>query len=168
MSYHGFFWEFALHLKRTSIHHQLNWSMVHRSQFQVILLLLQTALHLLAHCYGPYMTKYKASCPYLHPNMARKRHLFLPICTAVSMSLFAVIVIDSPLKRPYEGPFKVIHSGPKVFTIDRGGKLETISIERLKPAHLDFDMPVPVPMPRPRGRPRKVPQTLPRTSPTST
>ena len=74
----------------------------------------------------------------------------------------------SPLKRPYEGPFKVIHSGPKVFTIDRGGKLETISIDRLKPAHLDFDMPVPVPMPRPRGRPRKVPQTLPRTSPTST
>ena len=74
----------------------------------------------------------------------------------------------SPLERPYEGPFKVIHSGPKVFTIDRGGKLETISIDRLKPAHLDFDMPVPVPMPRPRGRPRKVPQTLPRTSPTST
>ena len=71
----------------------------------------------------------------------------------------------SPLERPCEGSFKVIHSGPKVFTIDRGGKLETISIDRLKPAHLDFDMPVPVPMPRPRGRPWKVPQTLPRTSP---
>ena len=74
----------------------------------------------------------------------------------------------SPLERPYEGLFKVIHSDPKVFTIDRGVKLETILIDRLKPAHLDFDMPVPVPMPRPRGRPRKVPQTLPRTSPTST
>ncbi len=48
----------------------------------------------------------------------------------------------SPLERPYEGPFKVIHSGPKVFTIDRGGELETISIDRLKPAHPDFDMPV--------------------------
>ena len=81
--------------------------------------------------------------------MACKRHLFLPICTAVSVSLFTVIVIDHPWNVPYEGPFKVIHSGPKVFTIDRGGKLETVSIDRLKPAHLDFDMPVPVPMPRP-------------------
>ena len=42
---HGFFWEFVLQLKRTFIHHQMNWSMVHRSQFQVILLQLQTPLH---------------------------------------------------------------------------------------------------------------------------
>ena len=63
----------------------------------------------------------------------------------------------SPLERPYEGPFRVITSSPKVFTIERGGKLETISVDRLKPAHLDFDMPVPTPTPRPRGRPRKRP-----------
>ena len=63
----------------------------------------------------------------------------------------------SPLERPYEGPFRVITSFPKVFTIERGGKLETISIDRLKPAHLDFDMPVPTSTPRARGRPRKRP-----------
>ena len=63
----------------------------------------------------------------------------------------------SPLERPYEGPFRVITSSPKVFTIERGGKLETISVDRLKPAHVDFDMPVPTPTPRPRGRPRKRP-----------
>ena len=55
----------------------------------------------------------------------------------------------SPLERPYEGPFRVITSSPKVFTIERGGKLETISIDRLKPARLDFNMPVPTPTPRP-------------------
>ena len=51
----------------------------------------------------------------------------------------------------YEGPFRVITSSPKVFTIERGGKLETISVDRLKPAHLDFDMPVPTPTSRPRN-----------------
>jgi len=61
----------------------------------------------------------------------------------------------SPLDRPYEGPFQVINSGPKVFVIDRGGKAETVSIDRLKPAHLDMDRPIPVAKPRPRGRPKK-------------
>ena len=73
------------------------------------------------------------------------------------MFLSVVTVIVHPWKVPYEGPFRVITSSPKVFTIERGGKLETISVDRLKPAHLDFDMPVPTPTPRPRGRPRKRP-----------
>ena len=50
---------------------------------------------------------------------------------------------QSPLECPCEAPFKVINSGAKAFTISRGGKLETISIDRLKRTHLDFDMPVP-------------------------
>ena len=63
----------------------------------------------------------------------------------------------SPLEHPYEGPFRVITSFRKVFTIERGGKQENISVDRLKPAHPDFDMPVPTPTPRPQGRPRKRP-----------
>jgi transposase InsO family protein len=63
----------------------------------------------------------------------------------------------SPLDRPYEGPFKVVKPGNKVFTIDRGGIHENISIDRLKPAHVDLQMPAPVARPRPRGRPRKTP-----------
>ena len=34
-----------------------------------------------------------------------------------------------------------------------GGKEEIISIDRLKPAHLDIDSPVQVAIPPPRGRP---------------
>ena len=45
----------------------------------------------------------------------------------------------SPLQCPYEGPFKVITAGEKSFTIDRGGKIENISVNRLKPAHVDLD-----------------------------
>jgi hypothetical protein len=63
----------------------------------------------------------------------------------------------TPLQRPYEGPFKVITPGAKTFQLDVGGRTEVISIDRLKPAHLDLDQPVTVALPRPRGRPRKMP-----------
>ena len=56
----------------------------------------------------------------------------------------------TPLQHPY-GPFKVIQRGPKIFQIDRAGKTETISVDRLKPAHTDLehsDRPV-TPDPRP-------------------
>jgi transposase InsO family protein len=59
----------------------------------------------------------------------------------------------SPLQRPYEGPYKVIEAGPKFFKLDQGGKQETVSIDRLKPAHLDIDQPVKVASPKRRGRP---------------
>ena len=66
----------------------------------------------------------------------------------------------TPLQRPYEGPFRVIESGSKTFKIDIGGKTETISVDRLKLAHLDIDSPVEVAQPRPRGRPRSNPTTV--------
>ena len=75
-------------------------------------------------------------------------------------SLYVFVRRDShrsPLQHPYEGPFKVISPGPKVFILDRGGKRETVSVDRLKPAHLDLDQPVQVAIPRTRGRPRKTP-----------
>jgi len=79
------------------------------------------------------------------------------------------------LQHPYIGPFKVISPGQKVFILDMGGKAETVSADRLKPAHLDLDQPVRVAVPRPRGRPRKCPKnadlpdiSLPIETPTST
>ena len=57
------------------------------------------------------------------------------------------------LQRPYNGPFQVLESGPKFFKIDFGGKPDTVSVDRLKPAHLALDQPVQVAMPPRRGRP---------------
>ena len=51
---------------------------------------------------------------------------------------------STPLQRPYEGPFRVIETGTKTFKIDIGGRTEVITIDRLKPAHLDVDGPVPI------------------------
>ena len=45
--------------------------------------------------------------------------------------------------------------------IDIGGKTETISVDRLKPAHVDLEQPAQVAMPRPRGRPPKNPKPSP-------
>ena len=67
----------------------------------------------------------------------------------------------TPLQRPYEGPFKVIQPGPKTFQIDRGGKAETISVDRLKPAHLDLEHAAQATESRTHGRPRNNPQSLP-------
>ena len=60
----------------------------------------------------------------------------------------------TPLQRPYQGPFRVIEPGSKTFKLDMGGKTEIISVDRLKPAHLNLDSPVEVTQPMPRGTPK--------------
>ena len=61
----------------------------------------------------------------------------------------------TPLQRPYEEPFRVIETEPKTFKLDKRGKTETVTVDRLKLAHLDVDSPVrsalspPKPAPQP-------------------
>jgi cleavage and polyadenylation specificity factor subunit 1 len=45
--------------------------------------------------------------------------------------------VRKPLQRPYDGPFQVVQRHSKHFVIDRGGKLDTVSLDRLKPAYLE-------------------------------
>ena len=47
-----------------------------------------------------------------------------------------------PLAAPIEGPFKILQQGAKSFQIDIGGRTETVSVDRLKPAHVDITQPV--------------------------
>lgn len=53
--------------------------------------------------------------------------------------------VRKPLQPPYSGPYKVIARTEKVFKIDIGGKIVTVSIDRVKPAYMirDFDPLVP-------------------------
>ena len=46
-----------------------------------------------------------------------------------------------------EGPFRVVEKDSKFFKLDMGGKTETVSLDRLKPAFLDLDQPVQVAKP---------------------
>ena len=59
----------------------------------------------------------------------------------------------NPFQRPYEGPFKVIKTGEKYFKIQKGNRQESVSIDRLKPAYQDLDLPIEVAQPPLRGRP---------------
>ena len=61
------------------------------------------------------------------------------------------------LQHPYEGPFKVIQPGLKTFQEDVGGRSETISVDRLKPAKIYLEHPSQVAVPRRRGWPHKLP-----------
>ncbi|CAI5657440.1 unnamed protein product [Oreochromis niloticus] len=86
-------------------------------------------------------------------------HHFLPdtfVPKSLDSSQFVFIRHDAhrpPLRPLYDGPFRVIQPGRKHFLLDFGGRQETVSIDRLKLAHvLQDDQLVPAQAPR-RGRP---------------
>ena len=58
---------------------------------------------------------------------------------------------------PYKGPFRVLHRGDKTFSINMVGRQELVTVDRLKPAHLDLDQPVQVAQPPRRGHPPRSP-----------
>ncbi len=47
--------------------------------------------------------------------------------------------VRRPLQPVYDRPFRVVHRGEKTFSITKGGKGDTVSIDRLKPAYLEND-----------------------------
>ena len=64
-----------------------------------------------------------------------------------------------PLHRIYDGPYHVIERADKTFVLDIGGRLETVSIDRLKCAHADPVRPIVPAKPPRRGRPPRIRQT---------
>lgn len=99
------------------------------------------------------------------------RHGFVRVNTPESLNSSAYVFIRRdghrpPLTPPYDGPYKVIKKDAKGFTLDMGGRHKLVSIDRLKPAHLDLSEPVLVAQPPRRGRPTK-PSPLPDPPPPS-
>ncbi|GFR95254.1 Pol polyprotein [Elysia marginata] len=87
-------------------------------------------------------------------------HHGLPSSSSVPQALrdaqFVFIRHDGhrgPLRRPYDGPFRVLASGDKTFRIMVGSREEVVSTDRLKAAHVDLTGPVTVAQPPRCARP---------------
>lgn len=68
----------------------------------------------------------------------QQRQVFVPNELETCSHVF--IRVDSvrkPLQQPYEGPFRVISRHGKTFKVDRHGRVDTISVDRLKVAYVD-------------------------------
>ena len=88
----------------------------------------------------------------------------LSSCTHVFIRHDAV---RKPLQHPYNGPFKVLKRADKQFTVDVKGRREVVSLDRLKPAHLEAPVisapepPPPSPPPPPPSPSSPIPSTTP-------
>ena len=82
----------------------------------------------------------------LHPTAPHAQHPAhhvpsnLQHCSHVFLHTDA---LRTPLQSPYGGPFKVLKRTPKHFTIELHTKPSTISIDRLKPAYIDYHSTIP-------------------------
>ena len=76
-------------------------------------------------------------------NPARHQSVCVP--STLAHSAYVFVRRDShrsPLTPPYEGPYKVLTHGEKSFVLDYGNRHDSVSIDRLKPAHLDPEIAV--------------------------
>lgn len=89
-----------------------------------------------------YVGRLKWALHEIKPPQSRPQHhkahvpKDLQSCTHVFICRDAV---KSRLQLPYDGPFKVISRATKFFNTDLGNRTDTVSLDRLKPAHLDTD-----------------------------
>ena len=61
--------------------------------------------------------------------------------------------VRKPLQPPYDGPYTVVKRTDKHFTVNINGRDDTVSVDRLKPAHLDVDNTDPTPQSAPSTNP---------------
>lgn len=86
-----------------------------------------------------FASRLKTAMTHLQPVPPRssQRQTFvsqdLTDCTHVFVRVDAV---HPPLTQPYQGPYRVVRRTRKTVTIDRNGKLDSVAIDRVKPAYL--------------------------------
>ena len=71
-----------------------------------------------------------------HSQQQRRTSAALPNCKYVFVRKDAH---RTPLECPYRGPFRVLERAPKYYTLMVNGRSDMVSVDRLKPAHLDQD-----------------------------
>ena len=80
------------------------------------------------------MRKLRAVQPQTHRQHQAQVSPDLQIATHVFVQRDAIC---KALQHPYDGPFQVLKCNPKFFTLDINGRKNMVSLDHLKPAHLD-------------------------------
>lgn len=125
-------------LRRPWVALQRSWFMAPLSRFQGISsLTMATSQTTAFNCRGC-ETRLDHSLPSLPPDMELHWLQFWLVFRRTSLSLFVMTpTVPSYSAHTKKGPFRVIETGPKTFKIDIGHKTKTITVDRLKLAHLD-------------------------------
>ena len=87
-----------------------------------------------------FVSRLKSYFQTVRPTASRPNQRPSHVSDALSTATHVFIRHDGvrkPLQPPYDGPFRVISRTDKHFTISIRGRNDTVSIDRLKPAHLD-------------------------------
>ncbi|MBM6549334.1 DDE-type integrase/transposase/recombinase, partial [Streptococcus dysgalactiae subsp. equisimilis] len=91
--------------------------------------------------YGDYAKRLAHHMRLLQPTLPREQHrpTYLPPNLHTATHVFIRVGgVRSPMQPPYTGPYRVLSRADKHFVVDVGGKRETVSIDRLKPAVTDL------------------------------
>ena len=125
-----------------------------------------------------FLTQLKTHFRTLQPILPRLQlpHSSIPHALSTATHVFVRHdAVKKPLQPPYDGPYLVIKRTDKHFTLNINGRNDTVSIDRLKPAHIDHTHPPPQLQPpstllpsttRPPPQPSQTPATP--TTPTAT
>lgn len=74
------------------------------------------------------------------PTRAQQRKVFVHTDLLTSTHVFIRHdAVRTPLQPPYDGPYKVRSRSDKTYTVDRDGRDYVVSVDRLKPAYLEYD-----------------------------
>lgn len=104
--------------------------------------------------YGNYVQRLHDHMRQLRPAPSREQNTLVYVPRDLQLSSHVFVRTDAvrhSLQTPYTGPYRVLRRTEKTFIIDRSGRQEVVSIDRLKPAHMEpapetEQMPNPVPL----------------------
>ena len=91
-----------------------------------------------------YVSKLRTHMQHIQPSQPRPSRRSSHVSKALATTTHVFIRRDAvrkPLQPPYDGPYKVLKRTDKHFTVDINGQKDTVSVDRLKVAHLDIDTP---------------------------
>ena len=88
-----------------------------------------------------YISQLKAHMQVIRPTSPRPASALphSPLSDDFATTIYVFICHDAvrkPLRAPYDGPYIIVDRTDKHFTVDRNGRNNTVSIDRLKLAHL--------------------------------